>query len=59
MTKVEEGGVGLDGALKVAATEVKSNHMTIGPVARDPLPRAAITTLIPEHHFRKRIRFTL
>ncbi|KAI8012242.1 hypothetical protein LOK49_LG06G00324, partial [Camellia lanceoleosa] len=34
VTKEEEGAIGLDGVVKVAATEVKSNHMTIRPVAR-------------------------
>ena len=47
MRKEEEGSVGMDGAKEPTATNVQLNYMACHPITCDPIPWAAITTLLP------------
>ena len=59
MRKAEEGRVGMDGSKEPTATEVELNHMASHQITNDPIPRAAITTLLPILCFRKRREFAV
>ena len=45
--KEEEGTIGMDDAKEPAATEVQPNYMACHLITCDPIPWAAITTLLP------------
>ena len=47
MGKKEEGIVGMNGAIKPAATEVKANNMACGFVTHDAIPSTAVLILLP------------
>ena len=47
MGKKEEGAVGMNGAIKPAATEVEANNMACGFVTYDAIPSTAVLILLP------------
>ena len=47
MGKKEEGAVGMNGAIKPAATEVEANNMACCLVTHDPIPTTAVLILLP------------
>ena len=47
MGKKEEGTVGMNEAIKPAATEVEANNMACGFVTHDPIPATAVLILLP------------
>ena len=47
MGKKEEGTVGMNRAIKPAATEVKANNMACGFVTDDAIPSTAVPILLP------------
>ncbi|KAK2980989.1 hypothetical protein RJ640_023315 [Escallonia rubra] len=53
--KLENGAVGMDDSLKLAAAEVEANRITCRPIARYSIPGAAICTHLPRHCFWLRI----
>ena len=47
VVKEEKGTIGMDDAKEPAATEVQPNYMACHLIIGDPIPWAAITTLLP------------
>jgi hypothetical protein len=47
MMQGEEGAIGMEGAIKHAASKVQSSDMPCFHVTRDPIPQAAVCTLFP------------
>ena len=47
MTQGEEGAVGMEGAIKQAASKVKLNYNPYFHFTSDPIPQAAVCTLFP------------
>ncbi|KAJ6881095.1 hypothetical protein NC651_027823 [Populus alba x Populus x berolinensis] len=47
MMQGEEGAIGMEGAIKHAASKVQSSDLPCFHVTSDPIPRAAVCTLFP------------
>ncbi|KAJ6976429.1 hypothetical protein NC653_028531 [Populus alba x Populus x berolinensis] len=47
MMEGEEGAIGMEGAIKHAASKVQCSDMPGFQVTRDPIPQAAVCTLFP------------
>ena len=47
MMQGEEGAIGMEGAIKHAASKVQSSDMPCFQVTSDPIPQAAVCTLFP------------
>ncbi|KAJ6950794.1 hypothetical protein NC651_004466 [Populus alba x Populus x berolinensis] len=47
MIQGEEGAIGMEGAIKHAASKVQCSDLPGFQFTRDPIPRAAVCTLFP------------
>nr|GLL42486.1 ubiquitin carboxyl-terminal hydrolase 23-like [Ipomoea trifida] len=51
MREVEESAIGINCSEKLAATEIKLNHLARGLITRNSIPQAAISATIPRNGF--------